>query len=99
MLNFNQNVINDPNVRYYSFAARVKSPPALLALPFKIVSEKEGENDGIVSVESSKWNEFQGTLEASHFDLVHVWNRFNHTNFDALDFYSKWVQSLALKGH
>lgn len=36
-----------------------------------MISEKEGDNDGLVSVTSAKWGEYLGTLEnVNHLDLV-----------------------------
>lgn len=39
--------------------------------PHAIIYAKEGPNDGLVSVESSRWGTYLGTLEnANHIDLV-----------------------------
>jgi len=39
--------------------------------PHSVIMEKEGPNDGLVSVESSKWGQYLGTLEdVNHLDLV-----------------------------
>lgn len=35
------------------------------------MNEREGQNDGLVSVESAKWGEYRGTLHnVNHLDLV-----------------------------
>lgn len=34
----------------------------------------EGPNDGLVSVESARWGEVVGTLEADHVDLINLFN-------------------------
>lgn len=40
---FNESVRDKRDVKYYSFAARTETPPAILKLPFSIVSEREGK--------------------------------------------------------
>ena len=41
-----------------------------------IVQDAEGANDGLVSVASSRWGEYKGTLEGvSHLDLINWTNR------------------------
>lgn len=48
-----------------------------LRLPFYIIEKKEGENDGLVSVASAKWEEryFQGTLDgADHLNELGWWD-------------------------
>lgn len=56
------------------------------------------ENDGLVSVESAKWGDFQGTLHADHFELV-GWNlSFPNKEisrpFDHLAFWSQFTRNL-----
>ncbi|KAG5456133.1 MAG: hypothetical protein BJ554DRAFT_4215, partial [Olpidium bornovanus] len=41
----------------------------MLSVPHSIVEAAEGENDGLVSVNSAKWGRYVETLEASHFDI------------------------------
>ena len=37
----------------------------------RIIEKEEGPNDGLVSVESSMWGDYKGTLEGvSHLDLI-----------------------------
>ncbi|KAI8355540.1 Alpha/Beta hydrolase protein [Blakeslea trispora] len=67
---FNPNTPNDPNVAYYSYGANAKFPSwSLFNLPSQWIQEKEGLNDGLVSVESAKWGQYIKTLEADHWDL------------------------------
>lgn len=58
----------------------------------------EGPNDGLVSVESSRWGEYKGTLDnVSHLDLINWTNRLRwyiweltggkRRNFNAIAFY------------
>ncbi|KAI4252643.1 MAG: hypothetical protein LQ352_004166 [Teloschistes flavicans] len=63
--------------RYFSYGASV-SPAIWSAFrrSHRIVSEQEGPNDGLVSVASSKWGEYKGTLvDVSHLDLINWTNR------------------------
>ena len=49
----------------------------MLKGPFRIIEEKEGENDGLVSVTSAKWrNEyFKGTLDnTDHLNELGWWD-------------------------
>lgn len=42
----------------------------------RIVSEAEGSNDGLVSVRSSQWGTYKGTLlDVTHLDLINWHNR------------------------
>lgn len=72
--NFNKNVLDDPNVAYYSYGAKTKPG---FASPFflsgEIIQQKEGDNDGMVSVESAKWGEYLGTLDnVDHGDIINM---------------------------
>jgi triacylglycerol lipase len=79
---FNPKTPDDPNVRYFSYGAMMNRPPLLS--PFrqshKILEGLEGPNDGLVSVQSSKWGEYKGTLVGvSHLDLINWTNRLRWT--------------------
>ena len=77
---FNPRTPDRPGVRYFSYGADF-SPGLLSAFrqPHRIVSAAEGPNDGLVSVESSKWGGeegYKGTLVGvSHLDLINWTNR------------------------
>jgi triacylglycerol lipase len=80
---FNPNTPDDPSVRYFSYGATIKSRPPLLS-PFrkshKVLFGIEGRNDGLVSVESSKWGSYKGTLLGlNHLDLINWSNRLRWT--------------------
>lgn len=80
---FNPKTPDDPTVRYFSYGAMVKHKPPLLS-PFRhshqVIEECEGPNDGLVSVESSKWGTYKGTLlGVNHLDLINWSNRFRFT--------------------
>ncbi|KAL8659337.1 MAG: hypothetical protein Q9202_007182, partial [Teloschistes flavicans] len=74
---FNPKTPDREDVRYFSYGASV-SPAIWSAFrrSHRIVSEQEGPNDGLVSVASSKWGEYKGTLvDVSHLDLINWTNR------------------------
>jgi triacylglycerol lipase len=71
---FNEEVSDSPHVKYFSVSAsrpwhRV---PAFALHAFKVVSDAEGENDGLVSVSSSTWGRHLGVWPADH------WHTINH---------------------
>ncbi|KAI1207315.1 alpha/beta-hydrolase [Annulohypoxylon truncatum] len=104
---FNPETPDDPNVRYFSYGARM-DPPSLFS-PFrhshKIITDMEGPNDGLVSVTSSRWGSYKGTLVGvSHLDLINWTNRLKWTlqrwmgqgpSFNAIAFYLDIVDMLA----
>jgi len=72
MRKFNEETPDVPGVKYYSWGA-VCEPGILdtFRWPYTVILEKEGPNDGLVSVKSSKWGTYLGTLEdVNHLDLV-----------------------------
>lgn len=81
MIKFNEQVSDDPTVKYYSWGATFN--PGLLDTfrwPHSVILEKEGPNDGLVSVESAKHGEYRGTLEGvNHLDLVGWVNHVRYT--------------------
>ncbi|GAA5806809.1 hypothetical protein MFLAVUS_000157 [Mucor flavus] len=67
---FNPNTPNDPSVSYYSYGANASFPNwSLLNMPSKWIKDREGMNDGLVSVNSAKWGKYVKTLDADHWDL------------------------------
>src|SRR5439155_1257705 len=75
---FNQEVPDSPKVRYFSIAGSFELPRVLgvpigvLALSHDIVRNKEGDNDGVVSVESARFGE-----RRENWNFLEVWPR-NH---------------------
>jgi triacylglycerol lipase len=79
---FNQQVPDSPKVRYFSIAGQYEPmhaaevPVGVLALPHSIVRRKEGDNDGVVSVDSARFGErrenwtFLETWPANHFRMI-----------------------------
>lgn len=72
MAKFNEDTQDDPKVKYFSYGAQFEptwSNP--FRIPWGVVQEREGPNDGLVSVESAKWGEYKATLNnVNHLDLV-----------------------------
>lgn len=72
MAKFNQQTPNVPGVKYFSWGATYE--PGLIdtwKYPHSVIQEKEGPNDGLVSIESAKWGSYLGTLNhVNHLDLV-----------------------------
>ncbi|KAK7931631.1 triacylglycerol lipase [Apiospora marii] len=75
---FNPNTPDDPSVQYFSYGALVEQLPFLspFRLSHDILDRLEGPNDGLVSVTSSQWGQYKGTLVGvSHLDLINWTNR------------------------
>ncbi|KAI4658572.1 uncharacterized protein J4E79_006978 [Alternaria viburni] len=75
--NFNPKTPDIPDVKYYSYGASLEPTRwSVFAPSHSIVKAKEGINDGLVSVESSRWGDYKGTLiGVSHLDLINWTNR------------------------
>jgi len=72
MKKFNEEVKDVDDVQYFSWGATF-SPGLVDAFkwPHGVILEKEGPNDGLVSVTSAQWGKYLGTLEdVNHLDLV-----------------------------
>lgn len=74
---FNPKTPDREGVRYFSYGAMAS--PALWSAfrqPHRIVESEEGPNDGLVSVASSRWGTYKGTLvDVTHLDLINWTNR------------------------
>ncbi len=76
---FNEEVKNAPGVKYFTYSGSNKK---LRITPFfwpayDVIMEQEGENDGLVSVNSARWGAkgvmYVGNFRADHLDLI-GWN-------------------------
>src|SRR5205085_847479 len=69
---FNERITNDPQVRYFSVAGRHPGrwwfPTWRLAA--KVVERAEGDNDGLVSVQSARYGETFDLWDGDHMSLV-----------------------------
>jgi triacylglycerol lipase len=106
MREFNEQTPDVPEVKYFSWGAVYN--PGLIDTwkwPHSVILEKEGPNDGLVSVESAKWGTYVGTVEdVSHLDLVgwinaarYSWAKFRGRNiaFHPATFYLSIADHLA----
>ncbi|EER31777.1 hypothetical protein CTRG_04560 [Candida tropicalis MYA-3404] len=98
MKKFNELVQDDPTVQYFSFGARFNPrwynlfSLTWLVMKYKIEQEQADkfrqliDNDGLVSVESSKWGQYIATLdEVDHLDLIN-WTNKARSVFDKVMF-------------
>ncbi|KAJ4292743.1 lipase 2 [Kalmusia sp. IMI 367209] len=75
---FNDKTPDVEGIRYYSYGASLEpSRWSVFALSHSIIKQQEGGlNDGLVSVASSRWGDYKGTLiGVSHLDLINWTNR------------------------
>lgn len=69
---FNPKITDHPDVYYQSWAGRlagrhIRFPRSIC---YNYMKCRQGENDGLVPVESARWGEFQGILDCDHGALV-----------------------------
>lgn len=95
---FNPRVPDRPGIKYYSYGAMFEpSWFSVFRKSHHVIERFEGPNDGMVSVRSSKWGVYKGTLNGvSHLDLINWTNRFRYIfwrltgkkrKFNAIAFY------------
>jgi triacylglycerol lipase len=100
---FNEEVPNHPDVEYWSFGCQAGDGTDIPIDPiFRYLNsylyEREGVNDGIVSVRSARWGEYLGTVDADHARQVGIRSRLA-AEFDANAFYASIAQRLADRGY
>jgi triacylglycerol lipase len=69
---FNESIDDAPAVRYFSISAarpwhRI---PAFLLHSYRMIHEREGDNDGLVSVTSAHWGQHLETWPADHLHAI-----------------------------
>lgn len=99
---FNPGCPDHPDVRYWSYAGAAGKGTDTPINPFMLVNNallynREGINDGFVSVESAKWGTFLGTIPADHAQEVGI-NVLPGKTFDSNAFYRDVVRFLANEG-
>ena len=99
---FNPEVPDHPDVTYWSYGCQAGKGTSVPIAPLfrylnRYLYEREGLNDGIVSVQSARWGEYQGTVEADHARQVGLTSGLT-ADFDADAFYTSIVQKLAEDG-
>lgn len=100
MAEFNQRVPDSSSVYYQSYGGTIHGKPYGLWADFKkkIIQEREGENDGVVSKKSFEWANFRGIvkspsgLDISHHEIIGITH---FTDFDASEFYFQIISDLA----
>ncbi len=99
---FNPATPDDPNVRYFSYAGKtgwgsIDVTDPLLLVSYDILLIAEGENDGLVSVNSAIWGNFIGTIHADHLD--EIGQLFGNTqSFNHYEFYESIAKMLKEQG-
>lgn len=99
---FNPAVPDHPDVRYWSYAGRAGKGTDVPLDPFfymlnNFLYDREGVNDGYVSVQSANWGTFCGTVEADHARQVGMASNLG-APFDAPAFYRTIIRMLIDKG-
>lgn len=107
---FNPKTPDADGVRYFSYGASLEPTFWSIFRPsHRIIKRIEGApNDGLVSVTSSQWGIYKGTLVGvSHLDLINWTNRIkwffweltgSKRNFNAIAFYLDIADMLAKEG-
>ena len=101
----NEEMPDKPGVYYQSYMSKMKHAWShlLLSIPYCMIRHLEGENDGLVSISSAKWGEFQGvftnshTRGISHGDMIDL-KREDYRGFDVTETYVQIVSELKRKG-
>jgi len=102
---FNEEVPDAAGVYYQSYASVMKDAlsDTLLCLPYLLIYPLEGANDGLVSIESAKWGEFQTVFRSkkhrgiSHGDMIDL-KREDYKGFDVVECYVQIVSELKARG-
>jgi len=98
----NKQMPDDPQVYYQSVGAKMKSAGSALFplnLGYSIIKPVEGDNDGMVAVDSMEWGNFLGIVSPtgkqgiSHGDMIDL-TRKNIEGFDVCEFYVDLVSRL-----
>jgi triacylglycerol lipase len=106
MENFNKDVPDVPEVYYQSYASHVNRayPSVLWRTLAGILHSLDGNNDGLVSIESSKWGEYRGLIASekypsiSHGDMIGLTQFGGLKEFNAHWFIAHLVHDLKSKG-
>lgn len=102
---FNELYKDAPGIYYQSYASLMKHgfSSKLLCIPYWVLKRLDAPNDGLVTVESARWANFQGTVTnrylrgISHGDMIDL-TREDYRDFKVLEFYIGLVERLAEMG-
>ncbi|WP_292996129.1 hypothetical protein [Nitrosomonas sp.] len=74
MKKFNADVKDVEGVYYQSYGSRMLSPAndPIFLISYEVIKKYEGENDGMVSVDSCQWGNFRGILEGHGNGISHL---------------------------
>jgi triacylglycerol lipase len=100
---FNREIPNAPKLMYASVVARIDRPRAtpLLWLTHKYLTERAGDNDGMVPSASQAWGEVLREIEADHWAQIGWSPQLRGKSverFDALAFYEELLRELRGRG-
>ena len=95
MERFNRDVADAPGVAYASVVARIDRGRAhpLLWATHAYLTERSGDNDGVVPSASQRWGEVMQEIEADHWAQI-GWS----PGFDTLGFYEELLRELRGRG-
>jgi triacylglycerol esterase/lipase EstA (alpha/beta hydrolase family) len=110
---FNQDILNVEEVTYYSWAGKScryiqfgcqsemdgETVSSYFLLSHTYLEGIEGDNDGLVSVQSAQWGEYLGEIPADHMDEVGHRLDLSSQPFDAASFYLEEARRLSVQGH
>lgn len=106
LMEFNKTVIDSPKVYYQSYSSHLSEdyPEGFWRSLYSILKESEGENDGLVSIESAKWGNYKGEIISlewvgiSHKDVIGLPSS-PKVEFDVEAFYKGLVMDLKRRGY
>ena len=102
---FNEKYPDVEGVYYQSYASLMKHgfSSKLLCIPFWVLKALDAPNDGLVTVESAVWTNFQGVVTnrylrgISHGDMIDL-TREDYEGFDVKEFYVGVAAELKERG-
>ena len=102
---FNEKTPDAPGVYYQSYMSVMKNSFSdfILSIPHAVIRRVDGENDGLVSVDSAKWGDFKGVFRSkyrrgiSHGDIIDL-RRDDYRGFDVREIYVQIVTELKNMG-
>jgi triacylglycerol lipase len=91
---FNEEVQDVPGTKYFSISAACPRPNlAPFAIPsHRIIFDIEGDNDGLVSVKSSKWGQELGIWPVDHWQTIN--RRYRFERRATTDIIPHWMKLL-----